>query len=236
MIKSTASAVSRRTFLRRKAFLMGGLCLPAALSAPTFFSQTLIASPAHAQSVALTLEQAQKLQEINVYFNTIRTMNGDFVQFDHLGRRSEGTFNLSRPGKMRFSYEPPARLEVVSDGGSVAVIDRGLDTQDIYPLGRTPLRFLVADYIDLTRDTKIFGVKVEPDIVTILIQSKEARGSGQISLMFDAKTNDLRQWIVTDDQNRATTVALYNVELDQPQAESLFKIKYRRPQAGNNNN
>lgn len=191
--------------------------------------------PSFAQSVPLTLEQASVLQNINLYFNQIRTMNGDFVQFDHLGRRSEGSFNLSRPGKLRFSYEPPARLDVVADGNSVAIIDRKLNTQDIYPLGRTPLRFLVSDYINLTRDAKVQGVRVEPDIVTILIEGKKRTDGGQIQLMFDAETNDLRQWIVTDTQGRATTVALYNVALDQPQDEALFKIKYRRARVEDRN-
>ena len=188
-----------------------------------------------AETGPLTQEEAAVLQRINIYFNTIRTMHGDFVQFDHQGRRSEGAFNLSRPGKMRFHYEPPARLDVVADGRSVAIIDRGLDTQDIYPLGKTPLRFLVADYIDLTRDTKIQDVRVEPDIVTVMIEESNRFGSGRIQLMFDGKTSDLRQWIVTDDQGRMTTVALYNVEIDKPQADRLFTIKYRRPRAGANN-
>lgn len=215
--------ISRRAFLHSSGPLVAGAALTG-LALPDL---------SHAQSVALTMEQALVLQDINVYFNQIRTMNGDFVQFDHIGRRSEGSFNLSRPGKLRFSYEPPARLDVVADGNSVAIIDRKLQTQDIYPLGRTPLRFLVSDYINLTRDAKVQGVRVEPDIVTILIEGKKRTDGGQIQLMFDAETHDLRQWIVTDNQGRATTVALYNVALDQPQDDALFKIQYRRPREPN---
>ena len=222
---------TKTSHMNRRQVLAGAL-----VGATGLATAGLHVSQASAQDLILTQEENAVLQRINVYFNTIRTMTGDFVQFDHVGNRSEGVFNLSRPGKMRFHYEPPARLDVVADGRSVAIIDRGLDTQDIYPLGKTPLRFLVADYINLIRDTKVRDVTVEPDLVTILIEETNRFGAGQIQLMFDGQTNELRQWIVTDDQNRTTTVALYNVVLDQPQSDRLFKINYRRPQFRNADN
>ena len=42
---------------------------------------------------------------------------------------------------------------------SVVVRDRKLATQDLYPLSQTPLRFLLADRIDLLRDTNVVGIR-----------------------------------------------------------------------------
>ena len=65
---------------------------------------------------------------------------------------------MQKPGKVRFEYKPPSPIELIADGSSVVVRDRKLATQDLYPLSQTPLRFLLADHIDLLRDTNLVGV------------------------------------------------------------------------------
>ena len=42
----------------------------------------------------------------------------------------------------------------------MAVRDRKLATQDIYPLSQTPLRYLLSDRIDLMKDTNVVSVTV----------------------------------------------------------------------------
>ena len=73
------------------------------------------------------------------------------------GSKSEGEFTLQKPGKVRFDYNPPSPIELIADGSSVVVRDRKLATQDLYPLSQTPLRFLLADRIDLMHDTNLVG-------------------------------------------------------------------------------
>ena len=88
----------------------------------------------------------------------MQTLVGDFVQVGPDGGKSEGKFYLQKPGKVRFEYNPPSPIELIADGSSVVVRDRKLATQDLYPLSQTPLRFLLADRIDLLRDTNVVGV------------------------------------------------------------------------------
>ncbi len=194
-----------------------------ALAMLTAFTVVAANGPAAAN---LNAEQKEVLGKINDYFNSIRTMQGDFVQFAPNGSRTEGTFHLARPGKVRFEYDKPSRIEIVADGESVAVIDKRLATQDIWPLNKTPLRFLLADHIDLTADAKISGVVVEPDLVTVTIQQESAFGDGKLTLMFDGRTHELKQWTVTDAQGD-TSVAIYNVEIGKPVSDKLFRIDYR---------
>ena len=82
-------------------------------------------------------------------------MSGNFVQIGADGRRASGNFYLQKPGKVRFEYDPPSPIDIIADGSSVVVRDRRLATQDLYPLSQTPLRFLLADRIDLLRDTNV---------------------------------------------------------------------------------
>ena len=84
------------------------------------------------------------IQKADDYFNSTRTMIGDFVQISG-DRRSEGKIYIQKPGKMRFEYAEPATLDIVADGMTVAVIDHKLATQDFYFIWQTPLKFLLKD-------------------------------------------------------------------------------------------
>jgi outer membrane lipoprotein-sorting protein len=171
-----------------------------------------------------TADQQMALARITTYFNSFRTMEGRFVQIGPSGEQSEGAFNLSRPGNIRFHYNPPSRLDVIADGRSVAIRDGAAGTQDIYPLSKTPLRYLLADQVDLTSDRLVDSVREDPDLISILIIEQLPFVSGKLVLIFDRKTYALRQWIVTDAQGLNTSVAIYNVTTDRAQDPKQFVI------------
>jgi outer membrane lipoprotein-sorting protein len=130
---------------------------------------------------------------------------------------------------MRFQFAPPDRLEIVADGRSVAVRDQKLDTQDLYLIGQTPLKFLLNESVDLARDTQVQGVEVTENAVTITIDDKATLGgSARIELLFDPATFALKQWTVDDAQGYQTVVTLFDVDLATRPDESLFKIEEQR--------
>ncbi|MBF3046381.1 outer membrane lipoprotein carrier protein LolA, partial [Pseudomonas aeruginosa] len=85
--------------------------------------------------------------------SSLQTLVGNFVQVGPDGTKTKGDFYIQKPGKLRFEYDDPSTIEVIADGSSVAVRDRRLATQDVYPLSQTPLRYLLSDRIDLMKDT-----------------------------------------------------------------------------------
>ena len=214
--------ISRLPRLRvRLGGLVAGLALAVAASlAP--LPLTAAGTPAGQLSPA----EQETLGEINTYFNSVKTMHGDFVQFGPDGDQVEGKFYLERPGKIRFYYNPPAQLDIIADGKSVSVKDRKLNTQDIWPLNETPLRFLLAEKTDLTKDTSVVGVVVESDLVTVVVEDRTTFNSGKLTLIFDAQTFDLKQWTVTDAQGQDTSVAIYNITANGPSNPKLFVIDY----------
>ena len=146
----------------------------------------------------------------------MRQLHGNFVQVGPDGGKSEGEFYLQKPGKVRFDYNPPSPIELIADGSSVVVRDRKLATQDLYPLSQTPLRFLLADRIDLLRDTNLIGVYADDVFVTVVIEERQIiAGTHRVMLMFGAQDYQLRQWTVTDPQGYDTTVAVYNLDAKQ---------------------
>jgi outer membrane lipoprotein-sorting protein len=168
--------------------------------------------------------QKEVLQAVSRYFTGIRTLSGEFVQFGPDGSRSEGVFYLAKPGKIRFEYARPLQLEVIADGTDVVVLDRKKQTQDLYPLSKTPLKFLLADQIDLSNEPSVTQVSVDNDLVTILLEQNTIFGDGKLALVFDRKTSDLLQWTVTDAQGYDTAVTIYNTTPNQPVDDKLFVI------------
>jgi outer membrane lipoprotein-sorting protein len=170
--------------------------------------------------------QQATLVDITNYFNRFRTMEGDFIQFGPHGEQSEGIFHISRPGKIRFQYKPPVKLDVISDGKNVSVLNTRTMTQDFYPLNKTPLRYLLADNIDLSAPGLVDEVRMEPDLIAIVIVEKSKLVNGKLTLVFDRNSYELKQWIVTDAQGLNTSVAVYNVTTGKNSDPALFKINY----------
>jgi len=169
------------------------------------------------------------VDRVNAYLSSLNTLVGNFVQIGPDGGRAEGRFYLQKPGRVRFEYDPPSPVELIADGSSVAVRDRKLNTQDIIPLSQTPLRFLVADRIDLFKDTSVVGVTSDDTFATVVIEERQALGgTHRLMVMFGSRDFQLRQWTITDPQGYDTTVALYNLDAKQKPDPSLFKIDYTR--------
>lgn len=164
-------------------------------------------------------------QRIANHFSSVKTMMGEFVQFGPRGEQTGGKFYIERPGKLRFNYEAPSPMRVIADGRNVVIGNQKLKTWDLYPLSKTPLSLLLSDRIDLS-NSKVRLVKEEADLTTIVLGDKSIFGDSTITLMFDPKTFDLRQWTTTDAQNKDTTVMIFNVQTGVSFDKRVFNINY----------
>jgi outer membrane lipoprotein-sorting protein len=181
------------------------------------------------QATAFDAKQRAILDRVSQYLSSVQTMVGNFVQIGPDGGRTEGTFYIQKPGRVRFEYNPPSPIDIIADGSSVVVRDRKLATQDLYPLSQTPLRYLLADHIDLLHDTDVVSVSADDTFVTVTIEEKELMvGTSKLMIMFDAKNLALKQWTVTDPQGFDTTVAVYNLDTAKKPDPDLFVINYQR--------
>ena len=173
--------------------------------------------------------QRTQVDKVSAYLSSIQQLVGDFVQVGPDGSRIRGEFYIQKPGKVRFDYEPPSRIEIIADGQSVVVRDRKLATQDLYPLSQTPLRFLLSERIDLLKETNIVGVRADDTFVTITIEETQPLvGTSRLMMMVGAKDFKLKQWTITDPQGYDTTVAVSNLDNSKRPDPSLFKIDYTR--------
>jgi outer membrane lipoprotein-sorting protein len=208
----------------------------AAPSRPGFFPFSFMdkSNPAPQTTTAFDAKQRAILDRISLYLSSVQTMVGNFVQIGPDGARTQGTFYIQKPGKVRFEYNPPTPIDIIADGSSVVVRDRNLATQDLYPLSQTPLRYLLADRIDLLRDTDVISVSSDDTFVTVVIEEKQlVVGTSRLMIMFDAKDLALKQWTVTDPQGLDTTVAVFNLDANKKPDPNLFVINYQRNTGAN---
>jgi outer membrane lipoprotein-sorting protein len=167
------------------------------------------------------------VERANAYFTNLNTLVADFTQVGGDGRRMGGTLYLQRPGKVRFEYDPPATLQVIADGRSVAVRDSKLATQDLYSIAQTPLKFLLRERVSLGQDIKITGISSDPDSVRINLEdSSTLGGTSRITLFFDPEVQSLSQWRIVDAQGFQTVVVLDKVQKGRRIDQDLFHIQY----------
>src|SRR6266853_2926763 len=104
------------------------------------------ASTAHAQTA---------VPEVERYVNSIRTMQARFVQSNPNGSVVQGTLYVRRPGRMRFKYDAPSKLKIVTDGTQVTLWDPATRDFGQWPIGWTAASFLVKEPLSLSGDLRV---------------------------------------------------------------------------------
>jgi outer membrane lipoprotein-sorting protein len=204
---------------------------PLTTAATTIVPDPIIPDPRRnaPANVFASFDASQRAQAAKVsnYLSSLNTLVGNFVQVGPDGTKTKGDFYIQKPGKVRFEYDPPTPIEMIANGQALAVRDRKLATQDIYPLSQTPLRYLLSDRIDLMKDTNVVNIHADDLYISITIEEKSAIiGTSRLMLMMGAKDNQLKQWTVTDPQGYDTTVAVYNLDASKKLDPGLFKIDF----------
>ena len=174
---------------------------------------------------------AEKLSlgEISSYLNRLKTAQGAFTQVNEDGTISTGQILLKRPGRVRFEYAPPEEALVVADGDTVGIIDpRSNDGPVGYPLHRTPLKIILANNVDLTRERMVVGHASDGTSTTVRAQDPEHPEYGSIDLVFTGDPVELRQWVIHDGSGSQTTVILGDLQTGVRLRNEQFEIPGKR--------
>ena len=200
----------------RRLFVALFFCVIAGSASAADFAQTL-------QPKFTPADQAD-LDRISTYLNATQALKGTFVQIGPEGQVDEGRFYIQKPGRMRFEYAAPNPTLIVSDGSTVAVINKKLNTTDRYPIWTTPLSLILSDNIDLKKNPAIIGLAHQDGQLVVNARSHSSRATGNITLVFSEPDIALRQWTVIDAQGLTTTVSVRDLKQDAAIDPALFKI------------
>jgi len=177
------------------------------------------------RSLYFSEQDRAELDRVSEYLNSIRSLQGGFVQIGPTGEIDQGQFYLQKPGKLRFEYTPPSPLLIVSDGRTVAVSNSKLKTVDRYPLSSTPLDLILADDINLRQDNEVMAVRHDAGNLMVEARTSRNRTKPNIIITFSETPLELRQWTVIDDQGLSTTVALRDVQSGVALDGTLFVLR-----------
>jgi len=178
-----------------------------------------------AASSALSNTDRTEITRVEKYLNELLTLKSRFLQATSTGDFSEGTFYLSRPGKMRIEYDPPAELLIVADGTWLIYHDIELDQITHLPLQTTTANILLEKKIRLIGgDLEVSKVEKAPGIIGITVVPSD-EDTGQLTLVFSDKPLELKKWIVIDPQGITTSVSLLSTQRDISLDQKLFKVK-----------
>jgi len=171
------------------------------------------------------------MKRISAYLNTLQSVQGRFMQVGADGKSQQGAFYLRKPGRVRFEYEKPNPNLVIADGTTVAVENTALHTTDRYPLGNSPLRLLLSQNIDLSRDSRISALKREPGAISVTARETSGPAAGSITLVFSDSGGslELRQWNVVDAQGARTNVVVNEMRQVAEIPAAMFVIQDLSP-------
>jgi outer membrane lipoprotein-sorting protein len=171
-------------------------------------------------------EEILPLAAISGYFNNLTTAKGTFTQYNDDGSTSTGTVYLSRPGRMRFEYDPPETTLVIAGNGSVMIYDpKSNQPPESYPLKRTPLSIILAKNVDLDGANMVVDHRYDGTMTIVTAQDPEKPEYGSIDLMFTEDPVELRQWVIYDGSGGQTTVELDGLETGGRLSKLLFSIE-----------
>lgn len=176
----------------------------------------------------LTPHDTLLLQRVAAYMNDISTMTANFQQIASSGAVSTGQVWVSRPGRMRFAYNPPDPIVLLADATSVYYFDKQLDQVSKYDLRQTPAWFFLRDPISFGGDVTVTQFQEVGNVMRVSVVETAEPDAGSLTLVFTENPLALRQWIVVDQQGKTTTVSLsglrFGVALDPRlfQYQSLF--------------
>lgn len=157
----------------------------------------------------------------------IKNLQAKFTQVAPSGTMTTGTLYLARPGRLRFEYDQPNPMLIVATGGLVYIHDEDLKTTDSYPVGQTPLRFLLKKELDLD-SAQVLSVHQNEHGLKITLAAKDQELQGNLALVFDPESLLLEGWSFVDPNGEVTLVDLDEVEEVKRLPGRLFRV----PEAG----
>lgn len=179
-------------------------------------------------ALALALPAAAEkipLDEISRYLNSFRTAGATFKQVNADGSTSAGKLYIQRPNRVRFEYGKDKTV-VLASAGQVAVFDgKSNQPHQEYPLSRTPLSIILADNVNLGRANMVTGVGEYNGMTVVQAQDPAHPQNGNIQLFFSPNPTQLRQWVITDDTGKKTSVVLDEMHTGVEIRPSAFSIQ-----------
>lgn len=165
------------------------------------------------------------LTKVEKAYNKMQSLQAKFAQFNSKMKDElhTGTIYISRPGQMRLVYEQGSPLEFVATQGAFIYHDKDMEEVNYFDLNSTPVEWILRE--KLVFDDEGFVVTDVQDVLDeyfITAHKKEAKELGELTLVIDKETLQLKQWDVLDVQGIKSTVSLFDIKQNIPVDKTIF--------------
>jgi outer membrane lipoprotein-sorting protein len=189
----------------------------------------LVAPPVMAQrgaaAPALSAADRADIGRVEAYLATLDGVVAGFVQVGDDGGSASGTLYLSKPGRMRFAYDPPNQQFLVANGAQLTWVDPVARETTAVPLSATPLSVLVNATPKLDGDVTVTAVERGPGSLRVTLHQTDNPDRGRLTLVFTDRPMALNHWIIVDGQKRTTRVGITDMRLGQRIDTALFTFE-----------
>ncbi len=193
------------------------------------YSLALLAAPLLLSSGSIATAQttpASDLAQISGHLKSLSTMSANFTQTDRNGATLTGTLLLKQPGRIRFQYQPDAKLLIVGDGRALTMIDYQVRQVQRWPIGNSPLSALLNPERDLSKYGKLLPTR-NPQVLSVEVRDAKRPEYGTITMVFTRAAgapNGLRLdgWVSLDSKNNRTSIRLSGHKYGGTIANSSF--------------
>ena len=171
-------------------------------------------------SIDTAIPQNKTLKLINDYLGDIRTLQANFSQTNNMEDIMTGALFLKKPGKIRFSYDPPNNLQIVTKQQAVLIFDPKNSGSGplTYPLSSTPLGFLIKN--DLS---SLIGENVEVFELDDFIFLKVHNSQSTLRIEFSKNPLSLSGWEFKNQVGETIKVTLNNIKKNNYISNEIFK-------------
>ena len=170
----------------------------------------------------VVLSKDQTLTRIQQYLSNMKTFQANFYQTNDTGDIMTGKLYLKKPGRIRFSYDYPHNVQIVSKQQALLIFDPMSSGSGplTYPLSSTPLGYLIKNEFGrmINENAKSFE---QGDKMFMQIQNSQYR----VSIEFKKNPVSLVGWEFENQMGEIITISLDNIQTNNFISNEIFKTE-----------
>ena len=171
-------------------------------------------------SIDVAIPETKTLKLIKDYLGDIKTLQANFSQTNNMGDIMTGALFLKKPGKIRFSYDPPNNLQIVSKQKAVLIFaPKNSGSGPLtYPVSSTPLGFLIKNNLSsfIGENGEVFELD---DFIFLKVRNPQYH----LRIEFSKKPLSLFGWEFKNQLGETISVTLNDIQKNNYISNEIFK-------------
>ena len=164
------------------------------------------------------------LNQLENYLNKFNNISSQFIQSSPNGKQESGIILISKPGKLRIEYKNDSKLLIIADGKWLHYFDIDLNEIQSVVIEKSPAWILLKGKINLKKDFNVQKLSKNKGKITLTLTDKNIENIKKVELIFSSTPLKLKKWIITDNQEGETIVALINTKKVKRFSSKTFKL------------